>query len=131
MKIYDPISENFIMRMILRLFSNNRVRLFRNMVGAAWMGKSAWVEGSIIIERPKRVQFGMAVGSSDIIGWRSVVITEEMVGCRIAQFVAMEVKAPKGRTTQEQRDFIDTVRAHGGLAGVVRSVDEAEALLSE
>jgi hypothetical protein len=124
-----PITENAIMRKILGSLSNGRVRLFRNTVGAAWMGVSQWIDGKVLIDRPKRVTFGMATGSSDIIGWRSVIITDEMVGHRVAQFVAIEVKAKGGRVTQEQLAFVETVNSHGGIAGVVRSVDEAEELL--
>ena len=131
MKSNKPITENAIMRSILGSLSNGRVRLFRNTVGAAWMGVSQWVDGKILIERPKRVTFGMATGSSDIIGWRSIIITDEMVGHRVAQFVAIEVKAKNGRATNEQIAFVETVQAHGGLADIVRSVEDAEDLLNE
>ena len=126
-----PLSENAIMRTILNTLSNGRVRLFRNTVGAAWLGVGQWIDGKVLIDRPKRVTFGMATGSSDIIGWRSVIITDEMVGHRVAQFIAIEVKAKNGRATQEQLAFVETVLSHGGVAGIVRSVEEAEELLRE
>jgi hypothetical protein len=53
-----------------------------------------------------------------------------MVGCRVAIFTAFEVKSAKGRVRPEQQAFIDNVKAAGGIAGVVRSVEEAKSLLT-
>jgi hypothetical protein len=91
------------------------LRLFRNNVG---MLKD--LQG-----RP--VRFGLHPGSSDLIGWRSVVITPDMVGQRVAIFTALEVKAPGGthKVTAEQRQFLDIVEAAGGIGGVARSPDQA------
>lgn len=68
------------------------------------------------------------VGTSDLIGWRSVTITADMVGQQIAVFAAVEVK-DQARATPEQEAFIAAVRAAGGLAGVAHSVEEARAIL--
>lgn len=68
-------------------------------------------------------------GGSDLIGWRSVEITPEMVGQSIAQFVAIECKAASGRVSPDQIRFIEAVKKAGGVAGVVRSPDEATRLL--
>ena len=46
------------------------------------------------------------------------------------RFVALEVKAPAGRTSPEQRQWLDLVRRNGGFAAVVRSVDEARAAIA-
>ena len=94
------------------------VRLYRNNVGAYELPNGEWV------------RYGVAnPGGSDLIGWRSTVITPEMVGSRFARFVAMEVKAARGRTRADQQRFMDLVREHGGIAGVARSPAEAEELL--
>lgn len=68
-------------------------------------------------------------GLSDLIGWRSFVIKPEDVGKVFACFVALECKSETGRATREQLAFLDSVLSTGGLAGVVRSVEEAQALL--
>ena len=68
------------------------------------------------------------VGTSDLIGWRSRVITPDMVGQTIAQFVAIEVK-DRGRATPEQLTWLDAVTRAGGLAGVARSPDDARTIL--
>jgi VRR-NUC domain len=68
-------------------------------------------------------------GMSDLIGWQSRLILPKDVGQRFAIFTALEVKSERGRATPEQLAFIETVRGAGGLAGVVRSLAEAETLL--
>jgi hypothetical protein len=76
------------------------------------------------------VQFGVASpGGSDLIGYRSIVITPDMVGQRLAVFTAIEVKTPTGRATPAQRHFIDHIRKAGGIAGIVRSVADAQRIL--
>jgi hypothetical protein len=53
-----------------------------------------------------------------------------MVGQKLAVFLAIEVKGERGKATDAQRNFIDRVRADGGLAGVARSVEDALAIIS-
>ena len=64
-----------------------------------------------------------------MIGYRRVRVTEEMVGQEIAQFAAVEVKSARGRVKPEQQQFINHVLSAGGVAGIARSVDEAQKLL--
>ena len=47
------------------------------------------------------------------------------------RFLAVEVKAEKGRVAPHQQDFIDSINARGGLAFVARSVDDIESRLGE
>jgi hypothetical protein len=65
----------------------------------------------------RKIRFGLAVGSSDLIG---LLVPE-------GRFVALEVKSATGRATPEQERFLDLVRRSGGFAAVVRTVDEARA----
>ena len=94
------------------------LRLFRNQVGQLPDPRTG---------RP--VQFGLARGSADLIGWRSVVITPEMVGQRVAVFTSLEVKTPTGRLTPAQQAWLGTVHNAGGIAGVARSVRDANEIL--
>jgi hypothetical protein len=48
----------------------------------------------------------------------------------VAQFVALEVKSATGRPTAEQTQFVDHINGAGGVAGIVRSIDAARALLA-
>lgn len=77
------------------------------------------------------VRFGLAPGSPDLVGWKSVVVTEEMVGQRLAIFCGLEVKIPSGRVREDQVKFLDRLRSAGGVAAVVRSEEEAVAILSD
>jgi hypothetical protein len=97
-------------------------RLFRNSRGVAYMGAAKQVAGGgVYIKNPRRVTFGLTDGASDLIGWRPVVITQEMVGQTIAQFTAVECKTTAyKKLTDAQRDFLRMVQAFGGFAAVAR-----------
>jgi hypothetical protein len=71
------------------------------------------------------VRYGLQPGSSDLIGWRTVTITPEMVGQQVAVFTSIEVKTATGRVKPEQKLWLDKVQAAGGIAGVARSVEDA------
>lgn len=87
-------------------------RLFRNNVGM--------ING---------VQFGLCVGSSDLIGFQSVTITPEMVGQKVAIFTAIEVKTETGKVSPAQIKFTEMVNKFGGIGAIVRSVNEAVEVL--
>ena len=74
------------------------------------------------------MQFGLCKGSADLIGWRTVTITPDMVGQQVAVFLSIEVKTPTGRIRPEQQQWLETVQAAGGIAGVARSVEDAQRL---
>lgn len=115
----------------LALGRRPNVRLFNNPCGQGWIGKATRLhDGAMLIAGPQRVVYGLAPGSADLIGWRQVVITPDMVGQTIAQFVSQEIKALNGRTTPEQHTWRQVVTAAGACAGVVRSVDEALAMVA-
>lgn len=65
------------------------VDLYRNNVGALLDQRGVPVRYGLANETKAENQ---AVKSADLIGWRRVVITPEMVGRPIAQFVSREVK---------------------------------------
>ena len=117
---------------ILLALSTGDVRLFRQNVGQGWAGHVRQGPGTfplgrhdVMIRDARPLHAGLCVGSSDLIGWRSVVITPDMVGQRVAIFAAVEVKSARGRVSAEQGRFIEAVLAAGGIAGVARTVDEA------
>lgn len=78
------------------------------------------------------IEFGVGgKGAGDLIGWRTITVTPEMVGQQVAQFVSLEVKTPTGRLRPEQEQWMKVVRGAGGIAGVARSVEDAEALVRQ
>lgn len=114
-----PASETHLQQEIrLALGTRPDLRLYRNNCGSLPDPKTG---------RP--VQFGLARGSADLIGWRTVTITPDMVGQRIAVFTSIEVKTTTGRLTPAQHAWLGVVRGAGGIAGVARSVADAHAIL--
>ena len=111
-------SEQTIQQHIRIACSRGDTRLFRNNTGTLRDANG----------RP--VQFGLCKGSGDLIGWRTVTITPDMVGTTIAVFTSVEVKTPTGRIRPEQQQWLEAVQAAGGIAGVARSVADAEVLLA-
>lgn len=57
----------------------------------------------------------------------------DLIGLWNGRFVALEVKVPgrKHTLTELQAAFLESVRAHGGIAACVDSVEEALAALRE
>jgi len=107
--------ETRIQNRILLALSEAGCTVWRNETSGAWVGKQIHRDGDqVTLINAHMMTFGLAVGSSDIIG-----ITPE------GRFLAVEVKTPKGRPTKEQLRFIEAVRAAGGIAGIARSVEEA------
>ena len=115
----------------IRLAISGKATLFRNNVGTAWIGDTSKLkDGSVLIRNPRVFHAGLCEGSSDLIGWRSLTITPEMVGQTVAVFAALEVKSKTGRATAGQKNFCQRVTEAGGFAGIVKSPDEAKKTLA-
>lgn len=112
------MTETALLQDIRLKLSRGDVRLFRNNQGRFQDITGRWI------------QFGVGnPGGSDLIGFRSVTISQQHVGRTFAIFCAIECKSSKGVVTAEQENFLSTVRRSGGIAGVARSVADAESLL--
>ncbi len=107
-------------------------RLWRMSVGLFWTGNAIKFDkpdlisvrpGDVLIRNARPVKSGVE-GMSDGIGFISKIITVDMVGKPIAQYLAIEDKTGSGRATKEQSAFIQMVRRAGGLAGVARSDED-------
>jgi len=123
--------ENDIQKLIMLAASRAGAKIFRNNTAQGWVGQSKRLsDGSVLIIAPRVLYAGLCVGSSDLIGWTTRVITADMVGKRVAIFTAIEVKAGT-RPTKEQLAFISAVRNGGGIAGVARSEQEAHNLITQ
>ena len=115
--------ENKVSAEIDIALSHGDVRLWRNNVG-------------VLRDRNGRpVAYGLGSrggkslpGTSDKIGLRSLLVTPQMVGRRIAIFAAIEEKDLKD-PSPAQLQFIAAVQSLGGLAGVAHNVEEARAIL--
>lgn len=117
-------------RTMLDVGAHPAVRLFRNNTGQAWQGDlTKLARGRVMLDNARPVSFGLCVGSSDLIGWRSVVITPADVGRTVALFVALEAKTATGRPTPDQTRFLDAVTRAGGMAGVFRKLEDAREII--
>ena len=109
-------SEQTIQQQIRLQCSRGPVRLHRNNTG------------TLLDRNGRPVQFGLAKGSADLIGWTTRTITPDMVGQQVAVFTSIEVKSATGRLRPDQRQWMEAVQAAGGIAGVARSVEDAMGL---
>ncbi len=106
--------------------------VFRANVGQAWQGKK--VEklpgpgNKRLITGARPFNTGLPPGFADLFGFVSVTITPEMVGQKVAVFLAMEVK-DEAKASEKQSNFLKAVNDNGGRAGVVRSVEDAVKLI--
>jgi hypothetical protein len=70
--------------------------------------------------RGNKIKFGLFPGSADLIG------------CFRGRFVGVELKTPVGRQSPEQKKWQHQVEERGGgIYAIVRSEDDAHALLAE
>ena len=81
------------------------------------------------LEDPSRiVKVGM-LGISDALAVVGVEVTPEMVGNKIGVAVGIEFKAEKGRQSDAQKRWQKSFEACGGIYAIVRSVEDAVALV--
>ena len=102
----------------IALGQRSDLRLFRNETGKLPDPRTG-----------RWVQFGLAKGSSDLIGFKTVKITPEMIGQEVAQFVSIEIKTERGKLTDVQQNWLQKVKSSGGIVGVARTVKDALQIL--
>jgi hypothetical protein len=111
--------EALLQRQVMLALSDAGCTVWRNNTGTAYQGRVIHSSGSTVTLADSRViTFGLCVGSADLIG-----ITGE------GRFIALEIKTKTGRVSPDQARFIEHVKLMGGIAGVVRSVDDALKLI--
>jgi hypothetical protein len=115
-------SPETVIQQEIRLALGTRpdAKLFRNQVGSLPDPRTG-----------RLVTFGLARGSADLIGWRTVTVTPDMVGQRLAVFTSIEIKTPTGRIAPAQQHWLQAVHSAGGIAGVARSVADALHIVEE
>jgi len=112
-------SETKIQNLILMALSKAGCLVFRNETAGAWVGRVLHKDaGQVTLTDARMIRFGLAAGSSDIIG---------IAPC--GRFLAIEIKTSTGRPTKEQLRFIEAVNNAGGISGIARSVEDALKLI--
>lgn len=132
-----------IMPRVMLALSRLGFTVFRHNVGTGWVGTGKPITirkrqtvtlnlGDMVLRGPVRpLHAGLVEGGSDVIGWRSVVITPEMVGRTVAVFSGVEAKSETGTVKPKQAKFMGQLRAAGGIVGVARSEDDAVSIARE
>lgn len=121
-------------QVFIRLNSRHDVRVFRNNVGMGFLGTVIAEERDpsggqkLILGNARRIRFGLHEGSADLIGWKTIKITPDMVGQKIAVFISAEIKGPHGRMSEEQNNWMAQVLVAGGHAYEIRRVEQAEGI---
>lgn len=100
--------ESKVVKACLELLALKKIMAWRNNQGAIPNGRGGFRK------------FVGRKGVSDILA-----IAPDGSG----RFLGIECKTATGKLDPEQKEFMDEVRAHGGLAFVVRSVGELDDIL--
>lgn len=120
-----------------------QLSLFRTNSGKAWLAGAGkpqrLADGSMLIPGARPVALGLGLvngdpvpGQADTCGWLSMVVTQQMVGQRIAVFTALEAKRTEGgRTSADQSNFVDQVTKAGGIAGVANTPAVAQSIITD
>lgn len=107
---------------------------FRQDVGSGYVGGREYVakkNGGIPVKKGDRVvinpavnRFGLDVGSGDRVGWTEVLVSQEMVGKKVAIFTSIEDKSETDRISVEQIIWLLNVLRAGGIAKVYKELQE-------
>ena len=111
------MSESELQREIMKAVTEAGGRVFRNNTGLGWVGRTGVkheTDGTVtvMIHGARPLHAGLCVGSSDLIGYYR------------GRFLSIEVKVGRHVITDAQENFLEQVRAAGGIAVCARSVDE-------
>lgn len=92
--------------------------------------------GKTLTEYGAVLEFGCGgTGAPDFLGFHQVEITPEMVGKKIAVFLAIEAKKPGGKTDKErleqQERWLRIAAGFGAIAGFAQSAQDAQKIISE
>lgn len=120
-------SEKFVSRSIENAAAG-LAKLWRYAVGTYGAGPVVKITPAMVGQRaivnPRLVKVGEA-GQPDYQGWRPVLITPDMVGRVIGQYVAPEIKREDGgRVSAAQAKTIRIMQADGCFAGVFSDAEE-------
>lgn len=113
--------ETKIQTRVMLTLSEKGCIIWRNETSGAYVGKVIHKSGQqVTLSNARMVRFGLCVGSADLIGIAPS-----------GRFLACEIKTKTGRASADQLNFIERVRQAGGIAGIVRSPEDAIKLLEE
>lgn len=107
----------------IQLGLDKDTKLFRNNVGLAVYNKNG---------RTWKVKYGVGgEGGSDLIGFHTIEITPEMVGRKMALFMAVEVKDAGGKIRPKQKHFIEFLKNAGCIALFAMSSEDVRKAIDD
>lgn len=102
---------------------------FRLDAGAGYVGGKVYTakqsgivnvkKGDLVVINPSRISYGIE-GAGDRIGWTSKIVTEDMVGEKVAIFTSIEDKSATDRVGLGQLIWLLNVRIAGGIAKIYK-----------
>jgi len=134
------MKESNIQNIVRMKLSDMGILNFRNNVGIGWAGKVLKIlterrvtvyPGDVVVRNARPLHAGLHKGSGDVIAITPIVITPAMVGKTIGVFTSSEIKTKTGRVKEDQKHWIEVIQENGGIAGVARSEDDAEQMISD
>ena len=134
------MKEGSLLHRLALATSDHGARLFRNNTGTGWTG-DAYIHrapprniqignGDVLIRRARPLHAGLCVGSPDLVGWQTIIVTPEMVGKRVSVFAGVEAKTGRLKPTVEQQSFLAAVNHAGGVAIIAREDTDAVSEIS-
>lgn len=112
--------ETAVANEIMIELSKQKVVLWKNVRGLFWS-----------LDKTHKVKAGLLCDhSADLIGYKMVTVTPDMVNTQVAIFVGIECKTADGRIDDGQDKFAIRLRDRGGKAGIARSVEDALKIIS-
>lgn len=96
--------------------------MFRNAVGYGIATSPKAIhrmkDGKLLLDHGSPIRFGLYPGSSDMLGFREIVVTPGMVGWKLAIFQGIEIKTEHDRLSKEQRIWNRVLQEAGAIAEV-------------
>lgn len=122
------MTEHDIQNSIRIALAHRNIYTERMNAGKFWGGKVLAHDGRhLVLDNPTQV-IGAAPGTADLVGFRPLQVTPDMVGKTIAQFVAIEVKKPGERPRENQLRYLRMINQRGGVGVWADDVEGVENL---
>lgn len=121
----DHAGESAVQAEIRLAAARRKIYLFRNNRGAGKTETGQFVRYGLANDSKK---FGDVWKSGDLIGWESLLITEDMVGTFVARFLSVEAKRRNWKfsgTLEDvaQANWAALVNVQGGRAVITNTAD--------
>lgn len=101
MSAHNLVSESDIQKLI-RLEANRKgIRLWRNNVGALYSKEGNFIRYGLANESSS---VNKVVKSADLIGIKPILITDDLVGSTIGQFISREIKPKHWKYTGKDHE---------------------------